>query len=259
MPRREITKPLVPIGKATTLLVEVLGLLCKGMVSAWGSRSCWLLPQGLAAGAGVQVGMRGLNPSATSGDGRGHPLLCLGHGGGMAKPQYLPPWRWRAWGADANCLSVLQSQKTAGKLWRDGGLSWKEFLPEDQDVNKFVTEQVGAQQRRGAEMGYGGTLEVQLPGAWCSPVLPLTACLCPLPQKLEYTMGDSSDTPSRKELTSEELCKQMDKLLKENPNNQRIHDWIEVRVWVQRPWVWGLPPGSVPTSQPLYPPSTRPT
>ncbi|NWI53026.1 IF4G1 factor, partial [Calyptomena viridis] len=113
---REITKPLVPIGKATTLLVEVLALLCKGM-----------------------------------------------------------------------------SQKTAGKLWRDGGLSWKEFLPEDQDVNKFVTE-----------------------------------------QKLEYTMGDSSDTPSRKELTSDELCKQMDKLLKENPNNQRIHDWIEANLSEQQ-------------------------
>ncbi|NXF15271.1 IF4G1 factor, partial [Rhodinocichla rosea] len=113
---REITKPLVPIGKATTLLVEVLGLLCKGM-----------------------------------------------------------------------------GQKTAGKLWRDGGLSWKEFLPEDQDVNKFVTE-----------------------------------------QKLEYTVGDSSDMPSRKELTSEELCKQMDKLLKENPNNQRIYDWIEANLSEQQ-------------------------
>ncbi|NXD63579.1 IF4G1 factor, partial [Eolophus roseicapillus] len=113
---REITKPLVPIGKATTLLVEVLGLLCKGM-----------------------------------------------------------------------------GQKTAGKLWRDGGLSWKEFLTEDQDVNKFVTE-----------------------------------------QKLEYTMGDSLDTPSRKELTSEELCKQMDKLLKENPNNQRIYDWIEANLSEQQ-------------------------
>ncbi|NXO66525.1 IF4G1 factor, partial [Phainopepla nitens] len=113
---REITKPLVPIGKATTLLVEVLGLLCKGM-----------------------------------------------------------------------------GQKTAGKLWRDGGLSWKEFLPEDQDVNKFVTE-----------------------------------------QKLEYTMGDSSDMPSRKELTSEELCKQMDKLLKENPNNQRIRYWIEANLSEQQ-------------------------
>ncbi|XP_065604315.1 eukaryotic translation initiation factor 4 gamma 1 isoform X2 [Cyrtonyx montezumae] len=113
---REITKPLVPLGKATTLLVEVLGLLCKGM-----------------------------------------------------------------------------SQKTAGKLWRDGGLSWKEFLPEDQDVNKFVTE-----------------------------------------QKLEYTMGDNSDTPSCKELTSEELCKQMDKLLKENSNNQRIYDWIEANLSEQQ-------------------------
>ncbi|NXW92926.1 IF4G1 factor, partial [Alopecoenas beccarii] len=116
VPHREITKPLVPIGKATTLLVEVLGLLCKGM-----------------------------------------------------------------------------SQKTAGKLWRDGGLSWKEFLPEDQDVNKFVTE-----------------------------------------QKLEYTLGDSSDTPSRKELTSEELYKQMDELLKENPNNQRIYDWIEANLSEQQ-------------------------
>ncbi|NWX94331.1 IF4G1 factor, partial [Nothoprocta pentlandii] len=113
---REITKPLVPIGKATTLLVEVLGLLCKGM-----------------------------------------------------------------------------SQKKAGKLWRDGGLSWKEFLPEDQDVNKFVTE-----------------------------------------QKLEYTMGDNSETPSRKELTSEELCKQLDTLLKENSNNQRIYDWIEASLSEQQ-------------------------
>ncbi|KAG8136243.1 putative Eukaryotic translation initiation factor 4 gamma 1 protein [Naja naja] len=60
----EIAKPLVPIGKATTLLVEILGLLCKGM-----------------------------------------------------------------------------SHKKAGTLWREGGLSWKEFLPENQDINKFITEQ----------------------------------------------------------------------------------------------------------------------
>lgn len=105
MPCREITKPLVPIGKATTLLVEVLGLLCKGMVSAWGSCSCRPLPRGLADCSGGQVVMWGLNPFATRGDGRGHSLLCLGHGGGMAKPQCPLPWRWRAWGADADCLS----------------------------------------------------------------------------------------------------------------------------------------------------------
>ncbi|XP_044290315.1 eukaryotic translation initiation factor 4 gamma 1 isoform X2 [Varanus komodoensis] len=109
---REIAKPLVPMGKATNLLLEILGLLCKGM-----------------------------------------------------------------------------SHKKAGSLWREGGLSWKEFLPEDQDINKFITE-----------------------------------------QKVEYTMGDSSDAPSRKELTSEELCKQLDKLLKENEDNQRIYDWIEANL-----------------------------
>lgn len=100
--------------------------------------------------------MRGLSPSATRGVGRGHPLLCLGDGGGMVKLWYPPSWRWGARGTGVDCLSGLQSQKTAGKLWRDGGLSWKEFLPEDQDVNKFVTEQVGAQRWRGAETGRRG-------------------------------------------------------------------------------------------------------
>lgn len=30
-------------------------------------------------------------------------------------------------------------------MWRDASLSWKDFLPEDEDVNKFVTEKVGNQ------------------------------------------------------------------------------------------------------------------
>uniref|UniRef100_A0A7M4F030 Eukaryotic translation initiation factor 4 gamma 1 n=1 Tax=Crocodylus porosus TaxID=8502 RepID=A0A7M4F030_CROPO len=107
---REIAKSLVPLGKAPTLLVEILGLLCKGMVSG--------------------------GPAHRAGLGPGH-----------------------------------------------------NFLPEDQDVNKFVTE-----------------------------------------QKLEYTMEDSSDTPSRKELTSEELGKQVDRLLEENSDNQRIYDWIEANL-----------------------------
>lgn len=51
VPHREITKPLVPLGKATTLLVEVLGLLCKGMVSAYCSQfPAYVL--GLAQGRG---------------------------------------------------------------------------------------------------------------------------------------------------------------------------------------------------------------
>lgn len=27
-------------------------------------------------------------------------------------------------------------------MWREAGLRWKDFLPEDVDVNKFVTEKV---------------------------------------------------------------------------------------------------------------------
>lgn len=27
-------------------------------------------------------------------------------------------------------------------MWREAGLRWKDFLPEEEDVNKFVTEQV---------------------------------------------------------------------------------------------------------------------
>lgn len=72
--------------------------------------------------------------------------------------------------------------------------------------------------------------------------------------------GDSSDTPSCKELTSEELCKQMDKLLKENPNNQRIYDWIEVRAAGGMP---GGHPGARwwlgPLLHPPSHPSRRPT
>ncbi|XP_018119035.1 eukaryotic translation initiation factor 4 gamma 1 isoform X3 [Xenopus laevis] len=60
---RELTKPLVLIGKAGILLAEILGLLCKGM-----------------------------------------------------------------------------SHKKAGALWKESGLSWKEFLSKDQDINTFITE-----------------------------------------------------------------------------------------------------------------------
>ncbi|XP_056598709.1 eukaryotic translation initiation factor 4 gamma 1a isoform X2 [Triplophysa dalaica] len=60
---RELSKPLLPMGKAAVLLVELLNLLCKGL-----------------------------------------------------------------------------SHKKAGSMWLEAGLSWKDFLPEDEDVNKFVTE-----------------------------------------------------------------------------------------------------------------------
>uniref|UniRef100_A0A8C6R261 Eukaryotic translation initiation factor 4 gamma 1 n=1 Tax=Nannospalax galili TaxID=1026970 RepID=A0A8C6R261_NANGA len=61
---REITKPLRPMGKAASLLLEILGLLCKSM-----------------------------------------------------------------------------SPQKVGMLWREAGLSWKEFLTEGQDIGSFVAEQ----------------------------------------------------------------------------------------------------------------------
>uniref|UniRef100_G1R3G8 Eukaryotic translation initiation factor 4 gamma 1 n=1 Tax=Nomascus leucogenys TaxID=61853 RepID=G1R3G8_NOMLE len=106
---REITKPLRPLGKAASLLLEILGLLCKSM-----------------------------------------------------------------------------GPKKVGTLWREAGLSWKEFLPEGQDVGAFVAE-----------------------------------------QKVEYTLGEESEAPGQRALPSEELNRQLEKLLKEGSSNQRVFDWIE--------------------------------
>lgn len=38
--------------------------------------------------------------------------------------------------------NVFQGPKKVGTLWREAGLSWKEFLPEGQDVSAFVAAQV---------------------------------------------------------------------------------------------------------------------
>ncbi|KAM8953607.1 eukaryotic translation initiation factor 4 gamma 1 isoform 2-T2 [Pelodytes ibericus] len=113
---RELTKPLVPIGRADVLLTEILGLQCKEM-----------------------------------------------------------------------------SHKKVGLLWQESGLSWSEFLSKDQDVNKFLTE-----------------------------------------KNLEYTQGEETETPSKKEMSSAELNKILIKLLKENSSNQKIFDWIEANLTDQQ-------------------------
>ncbi|KAM5153704.1 eukaryotic translation initiation factor 4 gamma 1 isoform 3-T3 [Callospermophilus lateralis] len=113
---REITKPLRPLGKATSLLLEILGLLCKSM-----------------------------------------------------------------------------GPKKVGMLWREAGLSWKEFLPEGQDVGAFVAE-----------------------------------------QKVEYTLGEESESPGQRALPFEELSRQLEKLLKEGSSNQRVFDWIDANLSEQQ-------------------------
>uniref|UniRef100_A0AAQ4QSW2 Eukaryotic translation initiation factor 4 gamma, 1a n=1 Tax=Gasterosteus aculeatus aculeatus TaxID=481459 RepID=A0AAQ4QSW2_GASAC len=112
---REISKPLVPLGQAGVLLVQILKLLCNEM-----------------------------------------------------------------------------TPKKVGTMWAEGGLNWSDFLPEDEDVNKFVTE-----------------------------------------QKVEFTTGEeleSKEVDEKKVLTGEELSKQLDRLIQDKANNQRIRDWAEANL-----------------------------
>ena len=41
-----------------------------------------------------------------------------------------------------SCPCPLQSHRKVGGLWREAGLSWSHFLPEDEDVQTFISEQV---------------------------------------------------------------------------------------------------------------------
>ncbi|KAM6970131.1 eukaryotic translation initiation factor 4 gamma 1-like, partial [Aplochiton taeniatus] len=111
---KEISKPLIPQGKAGVLLVQVLALLCKGM-----------------------------------------------------------------------------SHKKAGSMWREAGLSWNHFLPEGQDVNKFVTEQ-------DVEFTLGDSQEER--------------------------------TEKKAWLGLEEIGQHLERLIQDKADNQRIFDWIEANL-----------------------------
>ena len=49
-------------------------------------------------------------------------------------------------------------------------------------------------------------------------------------QNVEFTLGgdDETEKSSKKELSSEELNKQLDRLIQDKADNQRIYDWVEV-------------------------------
>uniref|UniRef100_A0AAX7TQG4 Eukaryotic translation initiation factor 4 gamma, 1a n=1 Tax=Astatotilapia calliptera TaxID=8154 RepID=A0AAX7TQG4_ASTCA len=118
---REISKPLVPLGKASVLLVQILKL-------------------------------------------------------------YLIIWPF----------SPLKTPNKVGALWTEAGLNWNDFLPKDEDVNKFVTD-----------------------------------------QKVEFTVGEEmepKEASKKKVLSGEEISKQLDRLLQDKANNQRIRDWIEANL-----------------------------
>ena len=63
-------------------------------------------------------------------------------------------------------------------------------------------------------------------------------------QKVEYTLGEESEAPGQRLFSSEELSRQLEKLLKEGSSNQRVFDWIEVYFsWIKKRWLlmcgWG--------------------
>ncbi|NXT65586.1 IF4G3 factor, partial [Chaetops frenatus] len=90
-------------------------------------------------------------------------------------------------------LCKQMSHKKVGALWRESGLSWKDCLPEGEDVHTFLME-----------------------------------------QKLEFTESDcssSSEALSEKELSAEELNKQLEKLIVEDKaNDEQIFDWVEANL-----------------------------
>uniref|UniRef100_A0A672IKW1 Eukaryotic translation initiation factor 4 gamma 1 n=1 Tax=Salarias fasciatus TaxID=181472 RepID=A0A672IKW1_SALFA len=88
-----------------------------------------------------------------------------------------------------NLLCKGMSHKKAGTMWREAGLRWKDFLPEDVDVNKFVTE-----------------------------------------NNVDFTLDNESEKSPTKELSAAELSKQLESLLQEKADNQRIFDWVEVNL-----------------------------
>ncbi|XP_038145205.1 eukaryotic translation initiation factor 4 gamma 1a isoform X1 [Cyprinodon tularosa] len=79
-----------------------------------------------------------------------------------------------------------------GALWKAAGLKWEDFLSKDEDVNKFVTD-----------------------------------------QKVEFTTleeAESKKDGKNKVLSGEEISKELDRLLQDKANNQRIRDWIEANL-----------------------------
>lgn len=45
---------------------------------------------------------------------------------------------------------------------------------------------------------------------------------------MEFTLGEETEKPSKKELSVEEMSKNLDWLIQDKASNQRIHDWVEV-------------------------------
>nr|XP_054114828.1 eukaryotic translation initiation factor 4 gamma 3 isoform X32 [Callithrix jacchus] len=90
-------------------------------------------------------------------------------------------------------LCKQMSHKKVGALWREADLSWKDFLPEGEDVHNFLLEQ---------------NLDF-----------------------IESDSPCSSEALSKTELSAEELNKRLEKLIIEDKaNDEQIFDWVEANL-----------------------------
>lgn len=105
-------------------------------------------------------------------------------------------------------------------LWKETGLNWADVLPEGEDVQAFISQQVSN----------GGGLS-SAPSAvrirHCSSLELFTHT-----QKLQFLQTDSSspdEAQTKKILSPEELSQQLEKLLEDMASDEQIFDWVEVR------------------------------
>uniref|UniRef100_A0A3Q2HD95 Eukaryotic translation initiation factor 4 gamma 3 n=3 Tax=Equus TaxID=9789 RepID=A0A3Q2HD95_HORSE len=90
-------------------------------------------------------------------------------------------------------LCKQMSHKKVGAVWREADLSWKDFLPEGEDVHSFLLEQ---------KLDF-----------------------------IESDSSCSSEALSKKELSAEELYKRLEKLIIEDKaNDEQIFDWVEANL-----------------------------
>lgn len=47
-------------------------------------------------------------------------------------------------------------------------------------------------------------------------------------QNVEFTLGEETEKSSKRELSSNELTKQLERLIQDQADNQRVFDWVEV-------------------------------
>uniref|UniRef100_A0AAR2IYY5 Eukaryotic translation initiation factor 4 gamma, 3a n=1 Tax=Pygocentrus nattereri TaxID=42514 RepID=A0AAR2IYY5_PYGNA len=90
-------------------------------------------------------------------------------------------------------LCKQMSHRKVGALWRESGLSWSDFLSEEQELQSFISE-----------------------------------------QKLQFTVSDcssASSAASKPSLSSEELHKQLERLLLvDMASDEQIFDWVEANL-----------------------------